>query len=42
MTDDSHVEELARLIRANLDGVKTAKVVRSVFGYGSNRAPTDE
>lgn len=42
MTDDSHIEELSRLIRANLDGVKTAKIIRSVFGYGSNRLPVDE
>ncbi|KOB76639.1 Hexamerin 4 [Operophtera brumata] len=42
LTDDSHIEELSKLIRANLDGVKTAKVVRSVFGYGSNRSPIDK
>lgn len=42
MTDDSHINLLAKLIRANLDGIKFAKIVRSVVGSGVNIHPINE
>lgn len=34
MTDENHTDLLAKIIRANLDGVKAAKIVRNLYGYG--------
>ncbi|CAK1555808.1 unnamed protein product [Leptosia nina] len=41
LTEDNYVDLLAKLIRANFDGIQTAKVVKSLFGYGSNSYPSD-
>lgn len=42
MTSDNHINLLAKLIRANLDGVKIAKAIRSLFGNGANSYPVDQ
>ncbi|XP_072944979.1 arylphorin subunit alpha-like isoform X2 [Epargyreus clarus] len=36
MTEDNYVDLLTKLIRANFDGVRNAKMIKSVFGYGGN------
>ncbi|XP_075980273.1 hexamerin 70b-like [Anticarsia gemmatalis] len=41
MTEDNYVDLLAKLIRANYDGVRTSKIIRSLFGYGGNGFPYD-
>ncbi|CAH2984060.1 unnamed protein product [Chilo suppressalis] len=40
--DDNYIDLLAKLIRANFDGIKAAKVIRSLFGYGYNGYPSDK
>ncbi|XP_068617958.1 arylphorin subunit alpha-like [Battus philenor] len=39
MTEDNYIELLAKILRANLDGIKSAKFIRSFFGYGGNTYP---
>ncbi|XP_063829461.1 basic juvenile hormone-suppressible protein 2-like [Ostrinia nubilalis] len=39
MSSDNYIGLMTKLIRANLDGVKSAKIVRSIFGYGNNGYP---
>ncbi|CAG4955891.1 unnamed protein product [Parnassius apollo] len=39
LTEDNYVDLLAKILRANLDGIKSAKFVRSFFGYGGNTYP---
>ncbi|KPI97035.1 Basic juvenile hormone-suppressible protein 2 [Papilio xuthus] len=41
MTEDNYIDLLAKILRANLDGVKSAKFIRSFFGYGGNTYPLD-
>ncbi|XP_045522773.1 basic juvenile hormone-suppressible protein 2-like [Pieris brassicae] len=41
LTEDNYIDLLAKLVRANFDGIQTAKVVKSLFGYGSNSYPSD-
>lgn len=41
LTEDNYIDLLAKLIRANFDGVQTAKLVKSLFGYGTNSYPSD-
>ncbi|CAH2043548.1 unnamed protein product, partial [Iphiclides podalirius] len=41
MTEDNYIDLLAKILRANLDGIKSAKFIRSFFGYGGNNYPTN-
>ncbi|XP_038222259.1 arylphorin subunit alpha-like [Zerene cesonia] len=41
LTEDNYIDLLAKLIRANFDGVETAKIVKSLFGYGGSGYPKD-
>lgn len=41
MNEDNYVDLLSKLIRANYDGLRTSKIIRSLFGYGGNGFPHD-
>ncbi|CAH2092842.1 unnamed protein product [Euphydryas editha] len=41
LTEDNFVDLLAKLIRANFEGIQTAKILRSLFGYGGDGYPSD-
>ncbi|KAI8439355.1 hypothetical protein MSG28_013176, partial [Choristoneura fumiferana] len=42
MTGEYNIDLVSKLIRANLDSPKIAKIVRSLYGYGGNGFPTDK
>ncbi|XP_031764623.2 basic juvenile hormone-suppressible protein 2-like isoform X2 [Galleria mellonella] len=42
ITDDNYISLLSKLIRANLDGIKTAKMIRNVYGYGTYNYPMNQ
>ncbi|KAI5630688.1 hemocyanin, copper containing domain-containing protein [Phthorimaea operculella] len=41
LTAENYVGIIAKIIRANYDEVETAKIIRSIFGYGKNGYPKD-
>ncbi|KAM3965818.1 arylphorin subunit alpha [Aphomia sociella] len=42
MTEDNYISLLAKLIRANLDGIKAAKMIRNLYGYGGYGYPMNQ
>lgn len=41
LTKDNYIDLLTKLIRANYDGIQTAKSIRAILGYGGNGFPAD-
>ncbi|XP_049876510.1 arylphorin subunit alpha-like [Pectinophora gossypiella] len=42
LTEENHINVLSNVIRAHYDGNSTAKIMRSLYGYGRNGYPLDQ
>ncbi|XP_047992740.1 uncharacterized protein LOC125231338 [Leguminivora glycinivorella] len=41
MAGEYNIDLLSKLVRANLDSLKSVKIIRSIYGYGGNGYPID-